>query len=297
MDISTAELESQNTEAALAKSKKDMNSLINIPPQRITMNKALNTRRMEGEKFEKRIAGLMESILVNGLLNPVYVKRIHGEDDLYELDHGYCRFEAITRLIEAGHPFEFVRALLVPKNSNDEDSLLRHITLNDGEPLDLLEEADTFNRLKNLGWTQKKIAERIGVPEIYVSNCLRVLGTPTYIQNALTSGVISKTTILEVIRKNSEGKNGSVDWRKVNAALNPAIQIAKASGKKVTKANLETEGLVKINYTKAEKNLRSLVDSMKERQFDQWQIDKAEKILAVFYHEGDELLQKILEIN
>ena len=128
---------------------------------------------------EKALNELAESIKIHGIFTPLIVRESIGG---YELIAGERRLRAAKI---AG--LETVPAVVVKFSDEDmmEVSLLENIQREDLNPI---EEAIAYdNLIKRLGYTQEKLAQRVGKSREYCANMLRLLKLPSEIQKLVAN--------------------------------------------------------------------------------------------------------------
>jgi len=143
-----------------------------------------NPRQPRVEFGDAALAELAESIRVQGMLQPLVVRRI--SDEVFELIAGERRLRAAKR---AG--LEKVPAML--REASDIESLeialVENIQRDDLSPL---EEASAYQQLmEEFGHTQEEIAERVGKSRPSIANTLRLLKLPEAIKRDLASGKLT----------------------------------------------------------------------------------------------------------
>jgi ParB family chromosome partitioning protein len=135
-----------------------------------------------------RLAELEQSIRELGVLVPVIVRMLssEGETSVYELIAGERRWRAA-----AAAKLETIPAIV--READDRTSLEVAIVENlQREDLDALEEAMGFAHLiDEFGFTQERLAERIGKSRPAVTNALRLLSLSDDIKARLRSGELS----------------------------------------------------------------------------------------------------------
>ena len=126
---------------------------------------------------------LKESISQQGILQPLLVRTL---DDSYELIAGERRLRA-AKEANLTHVPVFV------KNLTDEQVLEVSIIENiQREDLNVLEEAEAYYRLiKEFGYTQEKVAKKIGKNRSTIANLLRLRSLPQVIKDNLIAEKIS----------------------------------------------------------------------------------------------------------
>lgn len=133
-----------------------------------------------------RISELADSIKQFGVLQPILVRAIDGEDGKYAIVAGERRWRAaqIAQLHE------------VPINILDMDELAAYkVSLIENlqrEDLDPVEEASGYKRLiDSYGQSQEDVAKSVGKSRPHVANMLRLLALPMEVQKYLSNGELS----------------------------------------------------------------------------------------------------------
>lgn len=140
-----------------------------------------NPRQPRVEFNETALAELAASIRVQGIIQPLLVRRMAGGD--FELVAGERRLRAAER---AGltHVPVFVRDMT--DRESLELALVENLQRDDLSPL---EEAAAYQRLiDEFGHTQEEVAERVGKSRPAVANALRLLRLPDAIKHDLARG-------------------------------------------------------------------------------------------------------------
>ena len=126
---------------------------------------------------KKALEDLADSIRVHGVFTPLLVRKsIQG----YDLVTGERRLRAAKMA-----DLETVPAIEVDFSDEDmmEISILENVQREDLNPI---EEASAYDSLvKKLGYTQEKLAERVGKDRVYVANSMRLLKLPENVQTML----------------------------------------------------------------------------------------------------------------
>lgn len=126
---------------------------------------------------------LAESVKEKGIIQPLLVKKI---DDGYELIAGERRWRAAQR---AGLTEVPVILRETDSISQLELALIENIQR---QNLNSLEEAEAYQRLiMEFGISQEEVGRRVGKDRSSVSNFLRLLKLPIWIQEKISEGVIS----------------------------------------------------------------------------------------------------------
>ena len=169
----------EKAEAAEEKQKADENSVVYIGIEQIKPN--VNQPR---KKFnEERIAELAESILKHGIIQPLVVRRSGA---FYEIVAGERRWRAARRA-------DLEKVPCIIREFTDEENMLIAIIENlQREDLDPIEEANGLNQMiKKFGMTQEEVSKSISKSRPYISNSLRLLKLPEYIQELVSEGKLS----------------------------------------------------------------------------------------------------------
>lgn len=138
------------------------------------------------EMDDVALSELADSIQEKGILQPLVVRMIAGEDGVYELIAGERRLRAAQKI-----NLEVVPVLL--KEASEEDSLELALIENiQRQNLNPLEEAIAYKQLVDeFGLTQENVAQKVGKKRSTVSNIMRLLALPGYIKDDLAAGTLS----------------------------------------------------------------------------------------------------------
>jgi ParB family chromosome partitioning protein len=132
------------------------------------------------------LAELAFSLREVGVLQPVVVREVAGDDASFELVVGERRWRAAREAGLASIP------ALVRETSDEQmlrDALLENLHRAQLNPL---EEAAAYQQLlEEFGCTQDELAQRIGRSRPAVSNTLRLLRLPPLVQRRVAAGVLS----------------------------------------------------------------------------------------------------------
>jgi ParB family chromosome partitioning protein len=117
---------------------------------------------------EKTVVNLMESIRINGLLQPITVKPVDKKQ--FRLVFGSHRLEAVRRLGWKEIP-------VIVREISDEESFLMNVTenLQRNVYVSPIAEARGYKYLISKGWTISEIARRISKSDSYICNRMRIL--------------------------------------------------------------------------------------------------------------------------
>jgi ParB family chromosome partitioning protein len=145
-----------------------------------------NTFQPRSHFDEESMSALAASIREVGLLQPVLVRQVEGDEESYELIAGERRWRAARR---AG--LQTIPVLV--QVANDVASLEQALVENlHREDLNALEEAAAYQQLiDEFGLTHEQVATRMGKGRATVTNTLRLLQLPSGAQRALAERNIS----------------------------------------------------------------------------------------------------------
>jgi ParB family transcriptional regulator, chromosome partitioning protein len=145
-----------------------------------------NTFQPRSHFDEESMSALAASIREVGLLQPVLVREVEGDEESYELIAGERRWRAARR---AG--LQTIPVLV--QVANDVASLEQALVENlHREDLNALEEAAAYQQLiDEFGLTHEQVATRMGKGRATITNTLRLLQLPSGAQRALAERTIS----------------------------------------------------------------------------------------------------------
>lgn len=176
-----------------------VNIILHVPVDHIRANP--NQPRKEFD--EERLDELADSLKKHGLIQPITVRHI-GEKR-FELISGERRLRA-SKLAGLNEIPAYIR------EADDEQSMAFALIENiQREELNPLEVAMAYKRLlEEFDYTQAEVASRVGKNRTTVTNMLRLLNLPDFIQTALISGAISTGHARALITINDASKQKSL---------------------------------------------------------------------------------------
>lgn len=168
---------------------------------------------------EEKLEELAQSIRVNGLIQPLIVRKsaIIG----YELLAG-------ERRLRASQLAGLTKVPVVIKNLTDQDMLYQSIIENlQRADLNPIEEARSYKKLLDKGLTHQEMANIMGKSRPYISNSLRLLNLSDAVRQALESGNVSQghARLLVPLSKEKQGywldkiRNQDMSVRSLEEAL------------------------------------------------------------------------------
>jgi ParB family transcriptional regulator, chromosome partitioning protein len=135
---------------------------------------------------EAELDALAQSIREKGIIQPLLVRPLAGEDGAFELIAGERRWRAAQRV-----GMHEVPVTIRPLADSEalEIALVENLQREDLLPL---EEAEAYRRLMDeFGRTQAGLAEAVGKSRSHVANTLRLLSLPAAVRRRLDEGELS----------------------------------------------------------------------------------------------------------
>jgi ParB/RepB/Spo0J family partition protein len=217
------------------------------------VDEKLNPRQDYGEVEE-----LMNSIIENGLRNPLKVFRKEGKLHLRE---GFRRMRAVNLAIKSGQKIERVPVLIDERLLTTEERTLEFLINNDGKPFTMIEQADVIGQLIKLGWKTTEVVKRTGKARGYIENLILLTRLPKKIENYIREQKISAHAVIQILREVKQ------DEALLLAAVEEAINEAAAKGKnKATPKHLKTGKAKKQSFGKFYKWAAEIADSLAGRK-------------------------------
>ena len=139
---------------------------------------------------EKELMELSNSILKYGVIQPIVLRRI---GDKYEIIAGERRYKAT---VMAG--LKTVPAIInqTDDNTSAEIALLENLQRKN---LTVIEEAQSFKKLLDRGFTQDEIANKLGISQSSIANKIRLLNLPKKVQDDLLYNKISERHAISLL--------------------------------------------------------------------------------------------------
>ena len=135
---------------------------------------------------KERIEELAQSIREHGLLEPIVVRRVPGQDR-FEIIAGARRWRAAQL---AGLKEVMVVVKDVTPKAAFELALIENVQREDLNPVEL---AEALGRLlKEHGYTQEQLAERLGKDRTTIANSLRLMKLPERVRSRVIRGELSE---------------------------------------------------------------------------------------------------------
>ena len=185
--------------AKFAEIKKDdgkqVDILAKIPVEFISSNPFQPRMTFEPEAFEE----LKKSILSNGLIQPVTVRRFGGDNN-YQLISGERRLRACRDI-----GYKEIPAYIIKVDSDETMLALALIENIQRERLNPIEIGMAYKRLMDeCHLTQEQIADQVGKDRTTIANSVRLLKLPVQVRESLIKEVISSGHARALINLPSE---------------------------------------------------------------------------------------------
>jgi ParB family transcriptional regulator, chromosome partitioning protein len=159
------------------------NSVFVCPLERIVPQSGQPRQHFDARKLDE----LAQSIREHGLVEPLVVRRMAGHTDRFELVAGERRWRALQR---AGMREALVVVKDVSAKEAFELALIENVQREELNPIEL---AEAFDRLvREHGYTQEALAERVGKDRTTIANALRLLKLPPRVRAKVVGGELSE---------------------------------------------------------------------------------------------------------
>ncbi len=137
--------------------------------------------------FQKdKIEELAQSIREHGLIEPIVVRRVAGQDK-FEIIAGERRWRASQK---AGLKEVIVVVKDVSPKNAFELAIIENVQREDLNPVELAEALDRL--IKEHGYTQETLASRLGKDRTTITNSIRLLKLPASVRAKVISGELSE---------------------------------------------------------------------------------------------------------
>ncbi|MDI1433542.1 ParB/RepB/Spo0J family partition protein [Polyangium sorediatum] len=158
-------------------------SVFTCPIERIGPQPGQPRQHFDDEALEELAASIRE----HGILEPIVVRRAQAGADKYEIIAGERRWRAAQR---AGLKDVLVVVKDVSPKEAFELALVENVQREDLNPIEL---AEAFDRLlREHGYTQESLAERVGKNRTTVTNSLRLLKLPARVRSMVIGGDLTE---------------------------------------------------------------------------------------------------------
>jgi ParB family chromosome partitioning protein len=157
-------------------------NVFSCPIDKIVPQRGQPRQHFDSEKLDELASSLRE----HGLLEPLVVRRRAGSDD-FELIAGERRWRAAQRA-------DLKQVLVVVRDVSAKDAfelaLIENIQREDLDPIEFAEAMDRL--VKEHGYTQDTLAQRVGKDRSTIANALRLLRLPAAVREKVVIGELSE---------------------------------------------------------------------------------------------------------
>ncbi len=158
------------------------NNVFTCPLDKIVPQRGQPRQHFDNDKLEE----LAQSIREHGVLEPLVVRRRQGGDD-FEIIAGERRWRAAQR---AGLREVLVVVRDVSAREAYELALIENVQRADLDPIEFAEALDRL--VKEHGYTQETLAQRVGKDRSTIANALRLLRLPKSVRERVVGGELSE---------------------------------------------------------------------------------------------------------
>lgn len=158
-------------------------SVFSCAIDKIVAQKGQPRRHFDGEKLDE----LAASIRAHGLIEPIAVRRAPGQEGVFEIIAGERRFRASQR---AGLKEVLVVVKDVSPEAAFELAIIENVQREDLNPVELAEALDRL--VKEHGYTQDSLGERLGKNRTTIANSLRLLKLPVEVRDKIVTGELTE---------------------------------------------------------------------------------------------------------
>jgi len=157
-------------------------NVFSCPIDKIVPQRGQPRQHFDSDKLDE----LASSLKQHGLLEPLVVRRRPGSDD-FELIAGERRWRAAQRA-------DLKQVLVVVRDVSAKDAfelaLIENIQREDLDPIEFAEAMDRL--IKEHGFTQDTLAQRVGKDRSTIANALRLLRLPPNVRERVVMGELSE---------------------------------------------------------------------------------------------------------
>lgn len=248
---------------------------------------------------EEKLENLSKSIAANGVIQPIIVRRADNTKDFYEIIAGERRYRAskIVGLTE-------IPAIIkdVSNSKALEFAIIENIQRDD---LSAVEEARGYKQLLDeFGYTQEKVANKLGKSRSYVANIVRLLSLPKEVQRMIQEGQISgshartligKPNSLALAREIADKALSVRDAEEMGEDYKPESTQAKKADVFLTDEELEQKSLKKEYLKTLEGSLTKITGNLKVRAHYDHRRQKGK--VTIFYKDFEEIEQLVKKLE
>lgn len=200
----------------------------------IRVRPEFNEAREADPEYPAAVREVADSIHANGYFRHKPLKVAAAADGYLYISDGHTRWDGVQLANSEGAGIEAVPVINEVRGTTEEDRIFGLILDNSGRRLTPLGEAMVIKRLIGRGIDEKEIARRLTRNIATIRKALTLVAAPKPIKEMVTSGAVSATSAVKVMKE--QGANAV-------AHLQAAKEVATAAGKtKVTPKALKAVG-------------------------------------------------------
>ncbi len=254
--------------SAILKDMEDKENIRSIPIEQIVTN----TRQPRFEIKDETLESLALSIKEKGLIQPIVVRK---KDNKYEIVAGERRYRAcvmagLKEVVASIRDYDDREALEV--------ALIENLQREDLNPIEIATVYERF--IKDFGYTQQELADKIGIDRSTIANFIRILSLPDWIKELISEGKLTQGHARSLLSLSNEKEQK----RFVERILNQGMSVRELE-KEVKKTKEKTSPFSHIEDT-----LREQLGTKVNITFK----NNRGKIIIEFYSKED--MERILEI-
>ncbi|HOT42075.1 MAG TPA: ParB/RepB/Spo0J family partition protein [Syntrophorhabdaceae bacterium] len=255
--------------SAILKDMEDKGDIRLIPVDQIITN----PRQPRFDIKQETLENLAVSIREKGLLQPIVVRK---KDRFYEIIAGERRYRAA---VMAG--LREIQASVKDYSDSEalEVALIENLQREDLNPIEVATVYDRF--IKEFGYTQQQLADKIGIDRSTVANFIRILALPDWIKQLISEGRLTQGHARSLLSL----KNEKEQKRFVDRILHEGISVRELE-KEVRKRKEDSFSM----FSAAEDILRAALGTKVNITYKK----NKGKIIIEFYSRED--VERILEI-
>lgn len=145
------------------------------------------------------IEQLAGSIKENGVIKEL--RAYKNKAGRYQITDGFRRYKAMQLLFERDKLDVVAKVTLEDKGTSEEQRLIEMLLSGEGKNYEPLEIGHVYLRLKKVGYSAKKISDRVNQSPAYVGRLIKLAEAPQVVQNLITNKTIAATYASELLRK------------------------------------------------------------------------------------------------
>ena len=241
---------------------------------------------------QEKLENLSKSIAKNGVIQPIIVRKADNKSDIFEIIAGERRYRASKMAGLSEIP------VIIKDVSNSkalEFAIIENIQRSD---LSAIEEAKGYKQLiEEFGYTQEKVATKLGKSRSYVANIIRLLNLPKEVQKMVEEGALSNSHARSLVGKENavllakeivEQSLSVRDVEELEKDYKPAeIAPKKEISKKISEENSEQRVLRKEYLKTLQNSLSNMIGNLKVKAT--YDANKNKGRVTIFYNNFEEI--------